>query len=617
MQKNKSIMNLHKYNINALFILFSTALIASCNEMIETGADEVELKERITVISEVAQTKAGYEGTNVLPMEFVMDIDQKVADYNFTYVTMSNEEGNLYREQEDITLCWAGNDHSNVEIKALTLPCGLDKTSFDKVMTINVCQDQRDEENVRKSDLLGAKTGDGIVIEGNDIKINFNHLMSKLYVSYSNETYDSEAAINSISLENTCITGGYSYTTMNYDSSVSKVFGDIQLYHNSNDHTAEAIFFPHVQTESATLVINATINGINKVLKYPVTLKNPQGFLGGKRYKMTIKINGNGIENSSVTEVKDWVEDNTSIKNLRDRKILWIGTSIPKGSGENNYPRMVAEALGCQIVNNAQGASRASLTRSPKWSTAADFNKYSSEGYSLSATEEEIEEIYGSYLMQNKETLGLSEGGVYWWISEFKMRSFENVLIPYINGEKDSCDIVIIDHGFNDSENIIMEGAEHPADNEAKPLGLAWYQSIASGNNVYSDVDGLGKHSYLAAMSFIIEECRRVNPNIKIIIGNHFASRPFSYTWDFTEYGGALCGDLTVKANQAVAAMWDLDIVDVYKYTGLDNTEGNFAKFKEFCPGDFVHPHKDTTGGSNQTIAYIYVKELKRIFGGI
>lgn len=611
-------MNWFKYTIKTLTVLLSAVLIASCNEIIDAENDKIDTRENITVVSEVSHTKAGYEGTSVLPTEFVMDIDQKVDNYNFSLVTMYKEEGNLYREQEDITLCWAGNDHSNVEIKALTLPYGLDKTSFDKAMTINVCQDQRDEENVIKSDLLGARSGDGITIEGNDIKISFNHLMSKLYVSYSisNEAYDSKATINSISIENTCISGGYSYINMDFDSSVSKVFGDIQLYHDSKEHTAEAIFFPHVQTESATLVINVTINGTNKVLKCPVTLRNAQGFLGGKRYKMTVKINGNGIENSSVTEVRDWVEDNTSIKNLRDRKILWIGTSIPKGSGDNNYPRMVAEALGCQIVNNAQGASRASLTRSPRWSTAEDFGKYYSEGYSLSATEEEIEEIYGSILLENKETLGLSEGGAYWWISEFKMRSFENVLIPYINGEKDSCDIVIIDHGFNDSQNIIMEGAEHPSADETKPLGLAWYQSIASGNEVYSDVNGLGKRSYLAAMSFLIEECRRVNPNIKIIIGNHFASRPFSYTWDFPEYGGALCGDLTVKANQAVAAMWDLDIVDVYKYTGLDNAEGDFTKFKAFCPDDYVHPHKDATGGSNQTIAYIYVKELKRIFGG-
>ena len=612
----KNIMNCYRYTIKALFLLFSAVCIASCNEKID-ASDNVAA-ERITVMSEVAETKAGYEGTTVLPSKFIMNIDQNNSSYNYSLVTMAKVEGNTYREQGNTTLYWASNDHSNVKIKALTLPYGLDKTDFTSVMPINVCEDQRTEENVKKSDLLGAKTGDGVVIEENEIKINFRHLMSKFFVSYSikNNLYDSKMQVNSITIENTCIKGGYSYANMNYDNSISKEFGNIQMYHNSSNRTAEAIFYPYVQTENATLVVNVTINGADKDLKCPVALNDPKGYIGGNRYKIAVEIDGNSIKSTSVTKVNDWIEDNTTINNLTDKKILWIGTSIPKGSGDNNYPRMVAEALGCQIVNNAQGASRASLTRSPRWSTAEDFGKYYSEGYSLSATEEEIEEIYGSILLENKETLGLSEGGAYWWISEFKMRSFENVLIPYINGEKDSCDIVIIDHGFNDSQNIIMEGAEHPSVDETKPLGLAWYQSIASGNEVYSDVNGLGKRSYLAAMSFLIEECRRVNPNIKIIIGNHFASRPYSYTWDFPEYGGALCGDLTVKANQAVAAMWDLDIVDVYKYTGLDNAEGDFTKFKAFCPDDYVHPHKDATGGSNQTIAYIYVKELKRIFGG-
>ena len=62
--------------------------------------------------------------------------------------------------------------------------------------------------------------------------------------------------------------------------------------------------------------------------------------------------------------------------------------------------------------------------------------------------------------------------------------------------------------------------------------------------------------------------------------------------------------------------MWDLDIVDVYKYTGLDNAEGNFTKFQAFCPVDYVHPHNDTSGKSIRTIADIYINELQRIFGG-
>ena len=609
-------MNRHIFTTKTLFILLSAVCIASCNEKIDV-CDDVAA-EQITVISEVSKTKAGYEGTTVLPSKFIMNIDQDNSNYNYSLVTMAKVDGNTYREQGNTTLYWASNDHNNVKIKALTLPYGLDKTDFTSVMSISVCEDQRTEENVKKSDLLGAKTGDGVVIEENEIKINFRHLMSKFFVSYSikNNVYDSKMQVNSITIENTCIKGGYSYANMDYDNSISKEFGNIQMYHNSSNHTAEAIFFPYIQTEDATLVVNVTINGVNKDLKCPVALNNPQGYIGGNRYKIAVEIDGNSIKSTSVTKVNDWIEDNTTINNLTDKKILWIGTSIPKGSGDNNYPRMVAEALGCEIINNAQGASRATTRQTPTWTTYSELNSEYTKYYSLSATDAEYDNILKDVIERLGKDNQLGGGTVNAWMRLFKEHSFENVLLPYIDGTKDVCDIVIFDHGFNDPEKIILEGIEHAATNEAKPLGLAWYQSIASGNEVYSDVNGLGKRSYLAAMSFLIEECRRVNPNIKIIIGNHFASRPYSYTWDFPEYGGALCGDLTVKANQAVAAMWDLDIVDVYKYTGLDNAEGDFTKFKAFCPDDYVHPHKDATGGSNQTIADIYVKELKRIFGG-
>lgn len=603
-------MNWLKYTVKTLTVLLSTTFIASCVESMDTGTEQKETKESITVLSEVSQTKAGYEGTSVLPMEFVMDIDQKMENYNFSLVTMYKEEDNLYREQEDITLYWAGNDHSNVEIKALTIPYGIDKTAFDKAMTINVCQDQSSEENVRNSDLLGARSGDGITIEGNDIKISFNHLMSKLYVSYSisNEAYDSKATINSISIENTCISGGYSYINMDYDSSISKAFGDIQLYHDSKEHTAEAIFFPHVQTESATLVINVIINGINKVLKCPVTLKNPQGFLGGKRYKMTVKINGNGIENSSVTEVKDWVEDNTSIKDITDKTILWLGTSIPKGEGDNNYPRMVAEALGCEIINNSQEGSRASFNPAISWNSENFASTYTM-GYSLSASVDDIDNCYRPILSKF-----LSPGTLEEKLDDCKDNSYERVLLPYIDGTLNSCEIVIIDHGYNDHYSIIDEGKKYPNVDGSLPSGLDWLDSIISGetNYVY-DMDEIDKYSYIEAMSFIIEKCREINPEIKIIIGNYFATRSPTIHYHHQEEGAEKSTDLILAANEAVAAMWDLDIVNVYKYTGLDNEW--YVGFEDFCK-DNIHPSAKGNVESNKVIADAYVKELKRIFGG-
>ena len=439
-------MNCYRYTIKALFVLFSAVCIASCNEKIDASDDVAA--ERITVMSEVAETKAGYEGTTVLPSKFIMNIDQNNSSYNYSLVTMAKVEGNTYREQGNTTLYWASNDHSNVKIKALTLPYGLDKTDFTSVMPINVCEDQRTEENVKKSDLLGAKTGDGVVIEENEIKINFRHLMSKFFVSYSikNNVYDSKMQVNSITIENTCIKGGYSYANMNYDNSISKEFGNIQMYHNSSNNTAEAIFYPYVQTENATLVVNVTINGADKDLKCPVALNDPKGYIGGNRYKIAVEIDGNSIKSTSVTKVNDWIEDNSTIKSLNGKKILWIGTSIPKGSGDNNYPRMVAEALGCEIYNNAQGGSRATTRQKPNWTTYSELNSKKTNYYSLSATVEEYDIILKDVIERLGENNQLGGGTINAWMRLFKEHSFENVLLPYIDGTIDACDIVIFDH---------------------------------------------------------------------------------------------------------------------------------------------------------------------------
>ena len=613
-------MNRHIFTTRTLFILLSAVCIASCNEKIDV-CDDVAA-EQITVISEVSKTKAGYEGTTVLPSKFIMNIDQDNSNYNYSLVTMAKVDGNTYREQGNTTLYWANNDHNNVKIKALTLPYGLDKTDFSNVMPINVCEDQRTEENVKKSDLLGAKTGDGVVIEENEIKINFRHLMSKFFVSYSikNSVYTSDIQVNSITLENTCIKGGYSYANMDYDSSISKELGNIQMYHNSSNNTAEAIFYPYVQTENATLVVNVTINGADKDLKCPVALNDLQGYIGGNRYKIAVEIDGNSIKSTSVTKVNDWIEDNSTIKSLNGKKILWIGTSIPKGSGENNYPRMVAEVLGCEIYNNAQGGSRATMTETPIWTNLEDFEeKYEyTQGYCLSGTVKEIDAKYRDLLkeIKHKDGTAISDSKVEAWLNSFKENSFENILIPYINGKVASCDIIVFDHGYNDHKNIVREGLKYPNADGSLPSGLDWYNSIAYGKQNYVDTYQLGKYSYIKAMSFLIEECRKINPNIKIIIGNYFATKSPSIAWEHPdEEGGIHCTELILSANKALSAMWDLDIVNVYKYTGLDN-EWNFDAFKAFCPGDYIHPHNDTTGESNRVIANAYIKELRRIFGG-
>ena len=122
-------------------------------------------------------------------------------------------------------------------------------------------------------------------------------------------------------------------------------------------------------------------------------------------------------------------------------------------------------------------------------------------------------------------------------------------------------------------------------------------------------------------MTYIINECLKINPDLRIIIGNYFAWKTPVFEAEFKALANDLGEDsndfcsLLCGANEAVAGMWGFDIVNVYKYTWIMNTVINDEnEFMKFCP-DGTHPFSDPTGESNRFIADIYVKELSRIFG--
>ena len=305
----------------------------------------------ITVRTDISsRSRAGYEGSEVLPSHFYMDIIQGGnGRWDYSLVKMTKEEtGNLYKAPTDKLLLWADSEnHGNASIKALTLPYGLSEIEPEKPMEISVCIDQTLEENVMASDLLGATSGNGVAIEGDDIKIVFNHLTTKLFVSYrfTNESAAESMRINSFTLRNICVSGGFSYAEMDYDNSVEKGFGNIDMCHDKTENCAEAVFYPYIPETDPVLVAHVSVDGMVKELTCPVRLKSSDGFIAGKRYKMSIEISGSAIINASINIIKDWDTDNDEIKPLIGEKILWIGTSIPSGdktiAPNNNYPKMV------------------------------------------------------------------------------------------------------------------------------------------------------------------------------------------------------------------------------------------------------------------------------------
>ena len=586
------------------FILTLSAVIytTSCSEMIT--ADFSDENAQITVKSEVELTKAGYEGTTSLPSEFIMDINQgSDSKYNYSLVKMTKENtGNTYKAASGTSLMWAKADHSNVTVKAMTIPNGRTSVSSNSAMEINVSLDQTTEENLCKSDLLSAKTGNGIVIEGNDINISFNHLMSKLYINYklSTRLKNNNARVTSITLKNVCVTGGYSYANMNYDSSITKKNGNISMYLDDVKTRAEAVFYPYTPSQAPTLSIRVQIGNSYKDIEYPLSLNANSVFEGGKVYKMALKISGTSLDNLSVATTDESL-------NISGKKILWLGTSIPAGAEGNNYPQMVAEALGCEVKNNAQPGSRVTLTLEPTWKTLNDLEKkyLYLEGFSLSATKEEIKNKYTKYFESTTYENGttLNEEDVNRWVKYLQTQSYENILLPYIDGTKDSFEIVIIDHSLNDYKSIINECIKHK--NNDIPSGINWVESLGSSD--YVDEYNLGKHSYFVGLNHLIDVCYSVNPNIKIIIGNYFATRSPSI-YEYVNDGGTQCCELMLAANEAIAKKRNLDIVNVYELSGV-----NESNFTTYCP-DGVHPHFDNEGKLNRIIADIYIDALTRIF---
>ena len=235
-------------------------------------------------------------------------------------------------------------------------------------------------------------------------------------------------------------------------------------------------------------------------------------------------------------------------------------------------------------------------------------------------------------------------------IADFQAYSYESLILPFIDPKQtnDPCNVIVIDHGFNDRNYIALEalykahdgglaGADwlNTLDARAKYKLADWYKQYAkatsnevveyaydgAGNRVNFYGWGLGdndKASYITAMNFLIDECIRVNPGIQIIIGNYFATgHPYLADPNVKDEAGQFhyIGDCLVQTNEAIARMNGLEIVNVYKDTGLNKEyDANGELFELLCP-DHTHPGSDPIGRLNRIIANIYLEKFREIFG--
>ena len=753
-------------NIIKLSCALAAALsVISCNEKI--GSEISEPGDYITVSSDVApHTKAGYEGTSVLPENFFIDIDQTGTEKDYKETLTRVESSNKYIFPDNVKPKWASSDYSSVMIKAITTPSNYNRDNG----TISISQNQSTDTAVMANDLLGAWTGNGIEISSGNVVVHFNHLMSKLYVKYNT----SNVEVSSISLNNICTSGTFNFQSAAYTSgSIGKINS---MLHNTSNDTAEAIFFPY--TPDSDPELSVSVQGQSDPIKTNISLAKVGGkFQPGKRYIMNVTITGSTIEGAEVT-VSEWTPDITTITTPGEN-VLWVGTSIPAGNASLNYPDEVDRAMTCTVINNAIGSTHVTPVKGSdvswvlnttlegwenKWVPGPNGEAYSIEHIkagTFSYTRAEIANMYPANLSTvydnytlpaepaepaepvepvepkredytvrdaerkfnqahsqwetehaNWETehadwetehanwkvehatweklkaawnLG-REGWVESQIEIIQQLSYESLIIDYIDGTKANCTTVIIDHGFNDLSNMIyiagvfatsgehVRGYEYLRKLRDKEKTVAEFEQEIL-NHEYTDAESLHS-SYIHAMAKIIDAIKAKKSDVRIIIGNYFSlyspyvakayqvqhEREYLYTLadnangasykltprqenpaylQFPDY--ATFSNLICYYNEAIAGIYDLDIVNVYEHINIPesmfwggtqgytfngkpvyDTDGSTlvdfdtdfnpivrTDYSKFCP-DGVHPSNPAAVGA---IAEIYIDHLDGIVG--
>lgn len=223
------------------------------------------------------------------------------------------------------------------------------------------------------------------------------------------------------------------------------------------------------------------------------------------------------------------------------KSMVWFGTSIPAGSdptlgvqGES-YPAYVGELLGATVTNQARGSSCVRINAS-----GGDYKgmKYNHFLRSLSRTVDECDQIAENWaniqplIFDAPSTLSSED------IAIMKEHSFENLLLPFLDGTNNMPDVFILDHGFNDRRPLNANGVRdftlnptmeqidngnlavdtYMTDNNYANLKTALNSQLTGISDLEKFSTSINRYTYIGAMNFIITLILRYNPQARIII---------------------------------------------------------------------------------------------------
>lgn len=268
----------------------------------------------------------------------------------------------------------------------------------------------------------------------------------------------------------------------------------------------------------------------------------------------------------------------------KGKKIVWLGTSIPAGSGSNAYPYMLAQRLGANIVNQSVGSSpiRGGLdafvtTDDPYGWTGSSYTRVTR---ALSHSVDIKQSFIDNY---DSKWKALVTGGPASLSDTDKANILSYSYANRLSGNLDS-DLFVIDHGINDYLWIQERGGD-----------------VAS--LLTPAVDTRNINTFYGGVNTVIDYILSQNPRARILVIGFYENelRP-------------QVSQIQLKSAQ----LWEYQIVKLWEKTGwsqqvLTGTDGAGKTITQYWMPDNLHPHSDTTGKANTLLANILEMEIRSV----
>lgn len=325
------------------------------------------------------------------------------------------------------------------------------------------------------------------------------------------------------------------------------------------------------------------------------------------------------LETADITEVINKIKSDIDNKDkpFVGKTAVFFGTSIPAGAiafgdGVYSIPTYVGKLTGLDVINEAVGSSCARRGWTNKktendqygWTGIPWQCVFRSMGSSLAEKEDLITNytskwanlIGGDFEGSSGDGSGTGKPTTLTDTMKAEIRgwSYENKLMPYLDGRKPMPDIFIFEHAHNDY------GYSDPH-----------YSGTATNES------NLDMSEYADAMYFYIKKIFRANPQAKIIIVSHYDNSSakgkaiFNAQKDLAENHGLWFCDVANNIG------WTQRTVQTNGYWGSNKmwvnsggTEQTITR-RAMAMYDDLHPHSDASGNAIKREAEIIASYIK------